>query len=238
MFWCFHSLCRSPLQVKQSIANGKLPCLRVFGSSYRDADASLVWRMCCLFYSSLPYARNCMDDAEFKECQSEFCKGNLDAFLIDKARAMDESMEFEDLGYIRQKVQGSMASWSPDALAAALNQAEHQKVKAEFELMATQVHAEELEWSKYMADMARHQDHERATVTAAIEQAEMEKEKAVAAHMASHFCVQSFSERAFAGPFFEASLAQFCNAVPMKDLNQALLINIFNMTVLDLSCFC
>ena len=194
--------------------------------------------MCCLFYCSLPYARNCMDDVEFKECQSEFEKGNLDTFLIGKARAMDESMEFEDLGYIRQKVQGSMASWSPDALAAALNQAEGQKMKAEFELMATQVHAEELEWSKFQADTARHQDHERATVTAAIEQAEMEKERAVQAHMASHFCIQSLADRVRMISFFESALMEFCGAVPRKDPSQALLINIFNMSVLDPSAFC
>ncbi len=125
-----------------------------------------------------------------------------------------------------------MASWSPDALQQALNQAESQKLKAEFDLMATQVHAEELEWSRYLAELAQHQDHERAVVTAAVEAAEVQKEQAVKAHMTSHFCIQPFADRSYLPAFYQGALEAFCKAAPKKEPGQALLINIFNMSVI------
>ena len=100
--------------MQETISRGRAPSLRNFAAQYRDSDPLAVWKATCLFAAALPRATEVYGGSPgVLALIADFRKGLLDNTLMDKARAADKSMEFDDLSYIRKKLQcyGELEPW-------------------------------------------------------------------------------------------------------------------------------
>lgn len=220
------------MQVQETISRGRAPSLRNFAAQYRDADPQLVFRATCLFAASLPRVNELYDSSEVLELVARFKKGLLDSALLDKARAADGSLEFDDLAYIRKKLQGSMASWSPGKLDRALGAAEEAKVMAEFELFAAEVQGEELQFSQYVAERGSQEDRQQSEITAAREEADRVKEKALEAHLVPYFSVEALPDRAGIRAYMQRAYRSFHEAPPKSAEEHGLQFHIVNLAAM------
>ena len=224
-------LCNYCLQVQETISRGRAPNLRNYASQYRDADPQLVWRATCLFVAAMPNARaaNNNNEVDMLALMQDFKTGVLDAALMDKARAMDASLDLDDISYIRRKVHGTMASWSPGQLELQLGQAEQQKIFAEFDLFAAELTGEQLQFSQYSSRKGAREDEALSTVTKLREDADAAKESCMQAHMSPHFAVEALPDRTGVRAYMQAAGRAFCNAPPRKAEEQTLHLHVMSM---------
>ena len=219
--------------MQETISRGRAPSLRNFAAQYRDSDPLAVWKATCLFAAALPRATEVYGGSPgVLALIADFRKGLLDNTLMDKARAADKSMEFDDLSYIRKKLQGAMASWSPGKLDRALGDAEDKKLMAEFDLLIAEIQGEELQFVQHIAEKGALEDRVQGEVTAAREEADKIKEKALEAHLVPYYSVEALPDRAGFRPYMQRAGRGFHEAPPKTAEEHGLVLHILSLSAM------
>ena len=159
----------------------------------------------------------------------DFKAGVLDSALMDKARAADASLDLDDIAYVRRRVQGTMASWSPGMLEHQLGAAEQQNILAEFAFFAAELTGEQLQFSQYSSRKVAREDEALSTITKQREEADAAKEHCLQLHMAPHFAAEALPDRSGVRAFMQAAGRTFCEAAPRKSEEQTLHLHVMNL---------
>ena len=219
-------------KVQETINKGKNPNLRNYAGQYREADSELTWRIVCAWHTEgRPRLLGLVKPEEMPKWDLQFYRGFLDSAFNDKCRALDPSFQAEDLAFIRTLLQGSMADWTPDKLSEALSSAAAQKLLAEFNLLAAEVRQEGLAWSRWLSRKAELEDAEQSQLTKARVRASEDLEAAVGSHCGQHFIMECPKDRSNLGVVLASALAAFCAAVPKKNEETCLRLNVIRMDV-------
>ena len=229
----FRCWSRFQFKVQDTVNKGKLPNLRNFASSYRESDPELSWRMVCLWVAKArPRLLSLVaKPSDIHGWDAQFYRGALDSALSDKCRTLDPSFSADDLSFIRNLLQGSMANWTPDKLSEALSSAAAQKSLAEFNLVAAEIRAEGLAWSQWLLRKAEHEETELGALTRARERADRDVEAAVTEHCTAHFLMESPRERSSLPLIMSSALVSFCDAAPKKTPENCLRLNVVRLDV-------
>ena len=227
----FRCWSRFQSKVQDTINKGKNPNLRNFAASYREVDTEMTWRMVCLYMTKArPRLLTLVTQpSDIHTWDAQFNRGALDNALCDKCRALDPSFSVDDISFVRNILQGTMANWTPDKLSEALSSAGAQKVQAEFNLVSAEIRAEGLAWSQWLLRRAEHQESELTALTRARERADRDVEAAVTEHCAAHFVMESPKERSSMALVMSSALVAFCDAPPKKVAENCLRLNVLRL---------
>ena len=219
-------------QVQETISRGRAPSLKNFAAQYRDPEPHAIWKATCLFVAAIPRATEVYGVHGVLELKDQFRKGLLDTALVDKARAADKSLDFDDLSYIRKKIQGSMVDWSPGRLDRAMNAAEEAKANADFEWFVAELQNEQVLVTNYWAEKNAQDDRVQSDITAARELADRAKEEAMAAHLGPYFAVEALPERGGIRAYLQGAYRRFHEAPPRTAEEHGLQFHVINLAAL------
>jgi hypothetical protein len=88
-------------KVADTIARGKAPNLRNYGSMYRDAEPEIVWRLSCWWVWLLPYMKGNHSAARVSELTAMFYTGALDKDMYDKVKYLDPAASPDQVRFVR-----------------------------------------------------------------------------------------------------------------------------------------
>ena len=219
-------------KVMQTHANNRSPNLKVNASSYRDQEPELVFRAACLFVASHAAMVTHLSPDAIPERYAQFYRGALDPYLIEKGRALDRSLEFEALGYIRNDPAVQQGLHSAEQLAEDQNR--HQLL-SQFALFKVELSAEVIHFTNYMAAMASFNSSNQQAVTQLLEMSHECLEKAVSAHVATSFQTTCTKEVENWSLFFATSARTFSEAPPLLPEKEVYFINRVDLSALALA---
>ena len=172
-----------------------------------------------------------MESLEFQRKQKEFREGRLDPYLLERCRAMDASLDLEDLRHIRERRHELMNSWTPDALACKLDQVKLAQLEAEYQVVKAEVAQEASAWAGHLLNYQLQQDVSQSVVTKAREEAEDSRSKLILAHMATFYPVCVLPDHNFQPAIQSASLA-VCEGPPRYPPEALLRLNVVDLVSL------
>jgi hypothetical protein len=88
-------------KVADTIARGKAPNLRNYGSMYRDAEPEIVWRLACWWVWLLPHMKANHSAARVLELTTMFYAGALDKDMYDKVKYLDPNASADQVRFVR-----------------------------------------------------------------------------------------------------------------------------------------
>lgn len=233
-------------QVQERLRTGDIKGkLQNQAHAFRDSkdQRELVYRMACLWVHTRARTRElyssgqadvrgvpgaCVESLEFQQKQKEFREGRLDPYLLERCRAMDASLDLEDLRHIRERRHQLMNSWTPDALACKLDQAKLAQLEAEYQVVKTEVAQEAASWAGYLLSYQLQQDANQSLVTKAREEAEDRRSKLITDHVATFYPTCTLPDHNFQ-PAVQAASLGVCEGPPRYAPEALLRLNVINL---------
>ena len=219
-------------KLNQTHANNRSPNLRGGSGSYRDAEPELVFRAACLFAASHRAMVTHLTPADISERYEQFCRGALDPYLLEKARALDRSLEFESLGYIRNDPKVQQGLHSAEQLAEDQNR---QQLLSQFALFKVELSAEVIHWTNYLAAMSSFNSGNQQAVTQLLEMSRECLEKAVTAHVATSYLTTCCQQVESWSLFMATAARTFAESPPLLPEKEVYFINRVDLSALALA---
>ena len=226
-------------------AAGKQPSLKNNAHQYRDKaeDWEPVARSAFLFEALQPQTKQVYQVGNCNECKSEQCKqcqqyqelldrflrGNLDAQLLDKCKALDPSLDPMQLRFLLDKAHSTMADWQPDALANQLDQHQAAQREADFKLLETTLLTEQMTFMDWIRAMTEYTDATQLELTEAREKSSQQRRDSVANFLESHVQLAALPERAGFPDHIQHLFRQFCESQQSKSPDSVLRVNVVSM---------
>ena len=219
---------RFAAKVDETVHKGKLPNLRSFAHMYRDQDPEGVWRSACLFYEALGAMRAALSAQRVDDLILMFKRGALDRDLLDKCKCLDPSFSLEDLRFLRvAEPEGPGVQ-----VSEMLNNAERQKLHADFKFLEARLKAEESTWRRHVLALKSHDDTSQAELTSHRERIHDMRVQAIEEHCETLYQAESLSSSKFLCTFFERAIATFAEQPPARRPDDILRVNFFNLPML------
>lgn len=216
----------------QTHASNRSPNLRAHSGSYRDAEPELVFRAACLFAASHKAMLANLNPADIPERFEQFYRGALDPYLLEKSRAMDRSLEFEALGYIRNDPRVQQGLHSAEELADEQNR---QQLLSQFALFKVELSAEVIYFTNYMAAMVTYNSGNQQAITQLLEMSRDGLEKAVSAHVATTYLTTCCQQVESWSLFLATAARTFSEAPPLLPEKEVYFINRVDLSALALA---
>jgi hypothetical protein len=215
--------------MEQTHASNRSPNLRIQSASYPDAEPELVFRAACLLVASHKAMVTNQKPEAILERYEQFFRGALDPYVLEKARALDRSLEFDALGYIRNDPAVQQGLHSAEQLAEDQNR---QQLLSQFALFKVELSAKVIHFTNYVAAMASFNSSNQQAVTQLLEMSRECLEKAVSAHVATCYLTTCCQQVENWSLFLATAARTFSEALPLLPEKEVYFINRVDLSAL------